>query len=549
MGIPFSDADPSRRGFVVIQIDGLTYRRFLRAMRHHQLPFLNEMVKRGRLKVQRYLSEIPTSTPAFLGGFFYGDNDNIPGFHFYDKRGRLYFRMGQTEYAHRIEKEFTNPGVLTGGSVFSSVYTGNADASLFVFSTMLAPRRWKFVFRLWDILLLSFINIAVILKIVLLAVLELFLAVYDSVRWILKRGFIRRELEFITLRIGLTIATRELITLGAVIDIYRQVPSVYANFLGYDEHAHQRGPDSQVARWTLRGIDHCIRSIYNATRYSGRQYDFFVMSDHGQCATLPFEHLAGETLGEYIQGEISGSLVESHLFKDRQSAGLMDSVDGMNRLALSMPRLFRWPIRFYADRLKKRLLAAEDSLDLEARLDMFVVSSGPLAFAYWTKIPDPLTAEEIDRMNPGLADRLACHPAIGMVSMRTESGDVLVKARLGWALIGPHSVRSEGWLPFDRSPNRQHIIDGIRRVTRFQRSGDICIWGGGSPSGNVSYSYEVGAHSGWTDDETNAFFLSPAHIDHDFSAIRRHAEFYDFFKRYMPEGGEEGEPATEATAG
>jgi len=535
MGIPFSPVDPQRRGFVVVQIDGLSYRRMLRAMRHHQLPFLNSLLKSGKFKAHRFYSEVPTSTPAFQGGLFYGSNDNIPGFQFYDKRERYYYRMGYSDCAHRIEQSFQKPGLLKNGSVFSCVFTGGAEAALFVFSTLLAPQRWRFVFRVWDILLLSFLNVLVIAKIGLLVVLEVLLGVYDSLMWFLQRGTIRRELEFIALRVILTIVTRELITLGAVIDIYRRVPVIYLNFLGYDEHSHVRGPDSAVARWTLRGIDRCIERIYKATLFAEREYDFFVLSDHGQCAVLPFEYLTGETLGEYLQTQLDGLLVESHTQKDSRGAQITATLEGLTRLERSMPRLFRRPIRAYIRRMQKKLLKEQAQEDLDVLLDVFVVSSGPVAFAYWTHIERPLTYEEIEQMHPGLTDRLSTHPAIGMISMRTASGDVIVKSRLGRAYLGPYSVRTEGWLPFDRSPNRKRIMEDIRRLTLYPRAGDICFWGAGSPSGNVSYSYELGAHSGWTDDETGAFILVPPHITWDFSSVRHHTQFYDFFRRYTLE--------------
>ncbi|MEI7635095.1 MAG: alkaline phosphatase family protein [bacterium] len=530
MGIPFSDAAPGRRGFILVQIDGLSYRRLLNAMGHRKLPFLRMMLRKGRLRLHKYLSEIPTSTPAFQGGLFYGDNDEIPGFQFYDKHERRLYRMGNSECANDIQESFTNPGLMRGGSVFSAVYTGGAEGSMFVFSTMLAPRRWKFALRVWDIIALSFLNIMVFFKIALLIVVELALALYDALKWALQRGVLRRQLEFIGCRIGISIITRELITTGAVTDILRGVPRIYVNFLGYDEHAHHRGPDSPVALWTLRGIDRCIRRIYAASLFSGRRYDFFVISDHGQCACAPFELIAGESLAEHLQGQLDGMLVESYTAADQRTAHLLRSVDAMNRLLLSMPRLFRAPIRAYANHLRRAIARAPGAEKVEMPLDVNVVSSGPVAYVYWNRIDHALTAGEIEERHPGLIARLANHPGIGFISMRARDGVVLARGVRGEALIGAHGViRQTGAMPFDASPYREHIIAGIRRVTMFRRAGDICIWGGGAPGGNVSYTDEYGAHSGWTDDETAAFIFSPTHVKYNFQAITRHTQLYEYF--------------------
>lgn len=532
MGIPFSEVPLDKRGLVIVQIDGLSHERLRRALAQRRLPFLRRLLRQGQLRLHRFSSEIPTSTPAFQGGLFYGSNHNIPGFQFYDKRERYYYRMGHSDCAHRIESEFRNPGLLQGGSVFSSVFTGGAEAALFVFSTLLAPRRWRFVFRLWDILLLSLLNVLVIFKIAGLVALELVLACYDSLRWFVERGEFRRELEFIALRVALTIVTRELITLGAVIDIHRRVPIIYVNFLGYDEHSHQRGPDSRVAFWTLKGIDRCIEKIYKACLFAERHYDFVVLSDHGQCAVRPFEAVAGETLGEFMQSQLDELLVESHLRQDNRSAQLSATLEGLRNLEKYMPRLFRRPLRAYIRRTQKQLVKLTEDVDLDVMLDVFVVSSGPIAYVYWTHMPEPLTYEEIERMHPGLIDRVLGHDGVGMVSARLACGDVLVCGRHGRAIVGEFGIRSEGSLPCDGSPHRRQILAGMRRITLFPRAGDLCIWGGGAPAGNVSYSYEFGGHSGWTDDETQAFVLASPELAIDFAAVRHHAQFYEIFRPY-----------------
>ncbi len=532
MGIPFSNVPVERRGLIVVQLDGLSYSRLKRALAQRRMPFLRQLLRKGKVRLQRFSSELPTSTPAFQGGFFYGSNDNIPGFQFYDKRERYYYRMGRSDCAYRIESEFTNPGLLRGGSVFSCVFTGEADGALFVFSTLLAPQRWRFVFRVWDIFLLTVLNVVAILKIAGLVVLEIILALYDSVRWFLQTGTLRRELEFVALRVLLTIVTRELITLGSIIDVYRGVPVIYLNYLGYDEHAHQRGPDSRVALWTLKGIDRCIERLYKATLYSERAYDFYIVSDHGQCAVRPFEAIAGETLGEFLQSQLDKLLVESHLRQDDRSAQLSATLEGLQQLERWMPRLFRRPLRAYIRRTQKQLVKLTEEVDLDVLLDVFVVSSGPVAFVYWTQIPEPLTYEQLEQIHPHLVDKLLAHDGIGMISVRLADGDVLVRGRHGQAIVGEFSLRTSGVLPCDSSPRRREILAQIRRLTLFSRAGDLCIWGGGAPAGHVSYSFEFGAHSGWTDEETQTFIISPAYVTEDFSRIYQHPQFYEYFRRY-----------------
>jgi hypothetical protein len=552
MGIAFSPVDPQHRGLLIIQIDGLSHARLLKALRRFQLPYLRRLVRKGHLRLHRFASEIPTSTPAFQAGLFYGNNDEIPGFQFYDKRSHRYFKMGFTDCAYEVEQQFTSPGLLRGGSIYSGIFSGGAEARLFVSSSLLAPSRWRFALRAWDVMLLTITHFSVLVKILLLGAVELVLAVMDVLGFILARRVLRRQLEFIGGRLALSVITRELITVNAVIDLHRRVPCLYMNYLGYDEHAHMRGPDSAVAYWTLRGIDRCIRRVVTAARYSERKYDIYILSDHGQEPVIPFDALAGESLAELIQRETAGLLVESYAALEQKTAQLLRSAEGIRRLSLWLPRPLRWPVQAYAAYLIKRIERAPESQDFESFLDIVVASSGPIAFVYWALVPEPLTAEDIEARHPGLVEKLAVHPGVGFVSMRTREGDVLVRSRSGRCVIRADGCSSEGSLPFDTSRDRRLVVDGVRRVTLMRRAGDLCVWGGKAPAGSVSYSYEFGGHSGWTDDETGAFILAPAHVRFDFSSIRHHKDFYGFFMRYRagwddPGGGAGDSPADTPT--
>lgn len=545
MGIVAHSDNPDRRGVVVIQIDGLSYDRMQRAMAGRKLPFLRKLVKRGKYRAHRFLSEIPTSTPAFQAGFFYGDNDDIPGFRFYDKREKRLYRMGDSECAYSIEKSKQGPGLLADGSVMSCVYTGGADASMFVFSTMLAPRRWRFVLRAWDIFMLTLLNLMLILKVVGLAIVEFFVALWDALPWIFRRGWIKRELTMIVVRVTLMVVAREMITLGAIIDIFRGVPVIFLNYLGYDEQAHSRGPDSPVAKWALRGIDRDIRRIYKATRYAERRYDVYILSDHGQCASQPFEMVADETLGEFVEGQLAGVVVNNFLSSDSRTTQMLKAMEGLHRIAPAMPRIFRPPMRWYANYLYRHLPGPSEEVEkIESLLDMLVVSTGPIAYLYWTKIDHSLTIDEIESLHPGFLDNLANHPGIGFVSVRAGNDTVLVRGRHGQVIIGESGIVSrKGQVPFDNSIEPEHVIRGVRRITLMDRAGDVCIWGGGAEAGDISYTFEFGAHSGWTDDEISAFILAPAHVKCDFSRIRTHSEFFRFFERKYLRRTEQEPPA------
>jgi hypothetical protein len=109
------------------------------------------------------------------------------------------------------------------------------------------------------------------------------------------------ELKFIFSRIGVCIVLRELVRLHVKIDLARGLPIIHANFVGYDEHAHRRGPGSAFAMWTLKGIDGTIKDLVRSARWSEkRDYRVFIYSDHGQEACLPYERETGRTIHQSV---------------------------------------------------------------------------------------------------------------------------------------------------------------------------------------------------------------------------------------------------------
>ena len=88
----------------------------------------------------------------------------------------------------------------------------------------------------------------------------------------------------------------------------RGLPVIHLNFLGYDEQAHCRGPDSAFAHWALRGIDHAIRRTWRAARRASRRnYQVWVYSDHGQVKTASYSELVGRTVHQAVEAVVRGN--------------------------------------------------------------------------------------------------------------------------------------------------------------------------------------------------------------------------------------------------
>src|SRR6185437_1408755 len=74
-----------RRGLVVLQIDALSYAELRRGIELGYCPTLSHMVREEGYTLRRWFCGLPSATPYCQAGIFYGENEGIPAFRFYDK--------------------------------------------------------------------------------------------------------------------------------------------------------------------------------------------------------------------------------------------------------------------------------------------------------------------------------------------------------------------------------------------------------------------------------------------------------------------------------
>ncbi|MGD2144971.1 MAG: hypothetical protein PVF54_10880, partial [Anaerolineae bacterium] len=130
-----------RRGFILIQIDGLSHDHLAQAIAAGYMPYAEGLLAEGRLAVAPWRCGLPSSTPAVQAGMMFGNRFDIPGFRWYEKdRDAVMMpqRLDQIRTMHdRIGRG--QRGILSGGSCYVSMFDGDADLALFTLSTL--PRQ------------------------------------------------------------------------------------------------------------------------------------------------------------------------------------------------------------------------------------------------------------------------------------------------------------------------------------------------------------------------------------------------------------------------
>jgi 1,2-diacylglycerol 3-alpha-glucosyltransferase len=470
-------------GLVLVQIDGLSRRELERALLGGRMPFLRRLLHRGGYGLVSHYSGLPSTTPAVQGELFYGTPGCVPAFEFFDRaRGEL-VRMFFKEPASRVESRLAATGLplLRGGSSYSNIFGGGSE-----YPWCCAARselaQWV---RLDDPVRTVTRGLAYALNAARLgglSVIETVLGLGDCLRGGLSGFPWRLEALYIPTRVAIGIVIRELITIGAILDARRGTPIIHLNYLGYDEQAHRRGPQSAFAHWALKGIDRSIERIAGATGHSRkRTYEVWIYSDHGQEETLPFRLVHGRSLAETVAALLGRRVVTPPAFASET-----------------------------IELLRGARMRQGGLLDMSTRRseDVVVSAMGPLGHLY---VGTPLAPDELIA---------ACQRLSG------EGGVPLVFCRIGGQVWGWRDGkrgtprRDSGLLFGEQHPFLKHVSEDMERLCRHPDAGDIVVsgWRVGAPP--LSFVDEWGAHGGPGERETHGFAILPERLSERAAIIR-----------------------------
>ncbi len=483
-----SDAPSHSPGLLLIQIDGLSRVQLERAIAAKRMPFLRELIKNEGSKLHTFYSGLPASTPAVQGELYYGERCAVPGFSFLDPRANEIGMMMFPSWAKRIEADLAAraPGLLTGGSSWSNIYTGGAtqEESHFCGASLHFSDIWN-TGKIRNWFLLALLHFPSLIRLVALLVLEFFIALYDVVRGVFRGHSLWSEFVFIIGRVFVCIGLREVITLGAKVDLARGLPIIHVNFLGYDEQSHRRGPSSRFAHWTLRGIDRAIRHMHRAARRSeGRDYEVWIFSDHGQVKTKAFSKLCVDGLDGAVRRAWPG-------------------LDEAARKTRSAPSRYATHshFNFGSARREQRNIDRSHLTPFETT-EFAVACLGPVGHIYFKRT---LAAEQLDAL---IADLLR-QGVPGILRRLGPTNEVV------W-----HTAEGIHALPGDKSLLRvpddllDELAGDLVRLVRQPYAGDLVCLGWHPDREQITFADENGAHCGPSPDEVQGFLLMPPGSDH-----------------------------------
>jgi hypothetical protein len=332
----------------------------------------------------------------------------------------------------------------------------------------------------------------------------------------------------------------EVQTFGVMLDIYRCVPAVYSNYNNYDEVAHQVGPAHPAAFRVLRGVDRRIHQIDRMrAHYRHREYDLYLLSDHGNTSAVPFSWLNGSTLGERIVSSVGDGVsldehVAPHAHQRKRARYLREELRSLEQR--TPPRLGRMlaAARCYVDRHVKDSEGLD--YDLRRQRDIVVSASGSLAHIYFNVSPRPLDLIEVMLLYPRLLDELSNSQGIGAVIGREAERTIVLGSKGGTLEIGVEQEVVEEPHPLRLFGDPAHASYQVHRLAHFPHAGDLIVLGDLQPDGKVvTFEHQVAAHGGLGGPQGRPFIAWPPECQLTPRALNDAEDLYPYFMRHYQE--------------
>lgn len=524
-------APDERRGVILVQIDGLSHKTLSDAINAGALPNLKRLLERDGYRLERWWCGIPSSTPVVQSGLMYGNNWDVPGFRWYDKaNGRTWVAKNPRD-ARQMQDRLSQGriGLVEGGSSYVNIFDGGARLSLFTVSALGGARFFENA-RGMSLLVLMLLSPVRLLRTMAAGLWEFFRDLWQrlAARFDTRVGLRRRPFSVpaALFQIFAAIIFRELQTFGVLLDIYRRVPTVYTNYYGYDDLAHQLGPlDGETLR-VLRGIDQRIREIDSTRRRFAdrRPYDLIVLSDHGMSPCTSFKERYGQTLGELVASLVAQQTPEFVLDEsadDPWSQGaearfLLAELEGIKaNLSARGQRLVAVLENFLARRVPS---GEETEWDLARHGDIILRNSGTISLVYFPLTAGRMDMSEIELIYPGLLRGLEEHPGLGLVLGRQDGQAMAMTVRGPRRLtdLSDPSIRDL----LDNLPDRTLAAEQLSRLLSFPSCGDLVLLGRWNSRGQtIAFEPHWATHGGLGGEQNRPFIILPPGIDWDIASV------------------------------
>ena len=175
-----------------------------------------------------------------------------------------------------------------------------------------------------------------------------------------------------------------------------------------------------------------------------------------------------------------------------------------------------------------RALDAAQPAGVRAEGPLLVVPAGDIAHVYSTEAPDPCVEAELRARHPGLLERCANSPVVGVALVRGAQGPTGLRNGRRFELDRPGDAAE-----VSRLIGHPLAATYCKDLLALRSAGDVILIGAGGGQ-TVAYPWEFGSHGGLAADELETFLVHPAELGEDpFAHVVRPRELHAFFRGRM----------------
>ena len=476
-------------GVIIVEVDGLAYEVLCEAVERGDMPTLKEMIESEDYALRMWETDLSSQTGASQAGILHGNNEGIVAFRWIEKsNGNQMMQCSGITKVPELEERISNgDGLLVdNGASRSNLFSGDTDNVIFTFSKIMDFK--KLYNKAWYSVFSNPSNFARIVVLFLADMIrEIWSQLTHSIRNVRPR--IKRGIMYIPTRAATNVFMREINTATLIGDMMvGDVDVAYSTYLGYDEIAHHSGVRDSDAWIALRQMDKQIKHLTDANKYSPREYQFVIQSDHGQTNGATFTQRYGQTFEDFVKSLLPEDMTVFAKMTSNDDHFVGDYT----------------PFARTNKKIEKEKKEAQELSDSE----VIVLASGNLAMIYLTQWSQRLTYEELNNYFPELIPGIINNEYVGFILVKSQEHGDLAIGKNGTYYLDSGEIDGEN--PLEGFGD--NIARHLKRTSSFEHTPDILVNSFYDAEADEVCAFEelVGSHGGAGGDQSKPFILYPS---------------------------------------
>ena len=490
----YRDAEKKRKdeikdypGLIIVEIDGLAYDVLIEAVNKGIMPTVKSMMDTTH-NIRMWETDLSSQTGASQAGILHGNNEDITAFRWIEKENdNQMMQCSGVSKVKVLESRISdgNGLLVDNGASRSNLFSGDTDNVIFTFSKILNIR--KLYNKAWFSVFSNPSNFA---RIISLFLAEMLLEIISQIKHRIKniQPRIKRGIAYIPIRAATNVFMREINTSTLIGDMMvGDIDVAYSTYLGYDEIAHHSGVRDEDSWFALEGMDKQIKRLINTNKYTPRQYQFVIQSDHGQTNGATFKQRYGESFEDFVKSLLPADM--------KMFAKMTSNED------------------HYAESFLPFSKKNDDLIDKSEQKELgdsevIVLASGNLAMIYLTQWSHRLTYEEIQKFFPELIPGIVNNEYIGFLVVKSSEKGNMAIGKNGTYYLDSDEIIGENPL----EGFGKNIVRHLKRNVSFKYTPDILVNSFYDEENDEVCAFEelVGSHGGAGGSQSKPFILYPS---------------------------------------